>query len=64
MLTKWYTHSNQPIIEQLKTMLHIMEVVGLIITYVEDTFHQYHMPLFATIYPMLVSDMEHYAHLI
>ena len=45
-------------------MLHVMDVMGLVITYVEVTFFQYHTFLFIAIWPMLIRDMKHYAQLL
>ena len=45
-------------------MLHVMDVIGLVITYVEVTLFQYHTFLFIAIFPMLIRDMHHYAHLL
>ena len=42
-------------------MLQVMNFMGPVITYVEVTLFKYHMFLFITIYPMSISDMEHYA---
>ena len=52
------------IIKQLKEMLHIMDVMGLVITYVELSFFQYHTFIFIAIWPMSISNMDHYAHLL
>jgi hypothetical protein len=49
MLMKMYTQSNQLIIKQLKEVLHIIKIMGSIITYKEVTFFQYHLILFGTI---------------
>ena len=45
-------------------MLHVMDVMGLVVTYVEVTFFQYHTFLFTAILPMSIPDMHHYAHLL
>ena len=46
-------------------MLHVMDVLGPVVTYVEVTFFQYHTFLFIAIWPMLIrADMHHYAHLL
>ena len=41
-----------------------MDVMGPVVTYVEVTFFQDHMFLFIAIWPMSISDMDHYAHLL
>ena len=41
-----------------------MDVMGPVVTYVEVNFFQYHMFLFIAVWPMLISDMDHYAHLL
>ena len=41
-----------------------MDVMGIVVTYVEVNLFQYHMFLFIAIYPMSISDMDHYAHLL
>ena len=64
MSTKWYIPSCQLIIEQLEVVLHIMDVVGSIITYIEVNLFKYHPLLFTTTWTMPISDMYHYAHLI
>ena len=64
MMTKWYIHSYHMIIKQFKAMLHVMDVMGLVVTYVEVTFFQYHTLLFIAMWPMSISDMIHYAHLL
>lgn len=61
---KMVTHADQPIIKQLKVVLYITKIVGSVITYVEVNFLQYHPLFFNAIWPMLVSNMDHYAHLI
>ena len=45
-------------------MLHVMDIMGPVVTYVEVTFVKYHTFLFIAILPMLICDMHHYAHLI
>ena len=45
-------------------MLHVMDVMGLILTYVEVNFFQYHRFLFIAIWPMSIRNMDHYAHLL
>ena len=64
MMTKWYSHSYHMILEQFKAMLHVMDVMGLVVTYVEVTLFQYHTFLFITIWPMSIRDMDHYTHLL
>ena len=64
MTTKWYIHSYHMIIESFKAILHIMDVMGLVVTYVELTFFQYYTFLFIVIWPMSICDMDHYAHLL
>ncbi len=64
MTIKWYIHSYHMIIEQFKAVLHVMDVMGPVVTYVEVTFFHYHTFLFSAIWPMLISDMDHYAHLL
>ena len=64
MMKTWYIHSYHMIIEQFKSILHVMDVMGPVVTYVEVNFFQYHTFLFIAIYPMSISDMDHYAHLL
>ena len=64
MTIKWYIHNYHMIIKQFKTMLHVMDVMGPVITYVEVTFFQYNTFLFIAILSMLICDMHHYAHLL
>ena len=59
MEKKWFFHSYHMIIKQFKSMLHVMDVMGPIATYVEVTFFQYHTFLFIAIWPMSISDMDH-----
>ena len=48
----------------MDVMLHVMDVMGLVVTYVEVTFFQYHMFLFIAIWPMSICHMDHYAHML
>ena len=64
MMIFFYIHSYHMIIEQFKAMLHVMDIMGYDITCIEVTFFQYHTFLFIAICPTLISDMDHYAHLL
>ena len=52
------------IIEQFIAMLHVMDVMGLVNTYVEVTFFQNHTFLFILMWTMSISDMDHYDHML
>ena len=45
-------------------MMHVMDVMGLVVSYLEVTFFQYHTFVFIAIWPMLIRDIDHYAHLL
>ena len=52
------------IIKPFKALLHAINVMSLVVTYVEVIFFQYHMFIFIAIWPMSITNMDHFAHLL